>query len=116
MKARPYLKPFLLLLALVAFAVSPNKASAADDEYSFKVENKTKVKITKILVSVDKKTWGHFDIGKGIPAGETVKLVWSKETDDEPCKQWVKAVYADDEEAEAAKFDFCEADLEIVFE
>ena len=85
-------------------------------EYSFKVINKTENTIKQVLVSDDKKTWGKFDIGKGINAGKTVKLVWDKSTNGESCKQWVKAVYDDGEESEPSKFDFCEADLEIEFE
>jgi hypothetical protein len=99
------------LLSLTAFATQ-----AAESEYSFKVNNKTKVAIKKILVSEDGKTWGFFDIGKGIPAGGSETLVWDTSTNNSGCKQFVKAVYADDTEAEAAKFDFCEKGLDLEFE
>jgi hypothetical protein len=105
-----------LSFALLALGFTAGSVLAADDEYSFKVENKTDSVIKKILVSEDGKTYGPFDIGKGIKPGETVTLVWDKSTNDQACKQWVKAVYDDGSEAKPAKFDFCEKDLEIVFE
>ena len=115
MKFINHLKRAALLLGTVlAFQAQP--AVAAEGDYSFKVHNKTEVKIKQILVSEDKKTWGKFDIGSGIAGGKTVKLVWAKTTNSEGCKQWVKAIYADESESTPAKFDFCEEDLEIEFE
>lgn len=101
---------------LVAAALIIGAPMVRAEEYSFKVANKTKVAIKAILVSQDKKTWGKFDIGAGLAPGSTSKLVWDKSTNNQECEQWVKAVYADGEEAEPAKFDFCEKDLEIEFE
>lgn len=90
-------------------------ASAQDSEFSFKVINRTDVTIKKLMVSIDGKKWGFFDIGAGIGSGKSADLVWSKSTDSEPCKQWVKAVYADKSESKPVKFDFCEEDLELEF-
>ena len=115
MKLVSYLQRAALLL-LTVFALQAQPAMAADQEYSFKVHNKTESKIVQVLVSEDKKTWGKFDIGSGIGPGKSVKLVWDKSTNSEACKQWVKAVYADESESKPAKFDFCEEDLEIEFE
>lgn len=84
-------------------------------EFSFTATNTTKSRITKILVSENKKEWGYFDIGTGIKPGETENLVWDQSTNSESCKQWVKAAYADGSESEPAKFDFCEDGLEIDF-
>lgn len=84
-------------------------------DYSFKVHNGTESRITKILVSENGRSWGQFDIGSGIKPGATVKLVWDSSTDNEKCKQYVKAVFADGDEARPARFDFCEAGLEIEF-
>jgi hypothetical protein len=103
----------LALLALIAFGLVSGTAMAKD--YSFKVENKTKAKIVKILVSEDKKEWGHFEIGEGIAAGAVVKLNWDKSTNNQECKQWVKAIFEGDEESTPAIFDFCEDDLVIAF-
>jgi len=92
-----------------------NNAIAAESEYSFKVHNNTRTKITKLLVSEDKKDWGFFDIGQGIAAGDNLMLVWDSSTNNEGCNQYVKAAYADGSESEEAKFDFCEANLELEF-
>jgi hypothetical protein len=65
--------------------------------------------------SEDGKSYGEFEIGKGIKAGETVELQWDKSTDNGKCKQWFKAVFDDGEESEAEQFDFCEEDLVLEF-
>ncbi len=88
----------------------------ADDEYSFKVHNNTDSKIAKILVSEDGEEYGFFNIGSGIPAGKTVTLVWDKSTNGESCEQYFKAVFANNEESEPQKFDFCEEDVTLEFE
>ena len=88
----------------------------AEDEYSFTVHNKTKSRITKILVSETGKKYAPFDIGRGIGAGKKATLVWDKSTNSESCNQFVKAVYADGSESEPSKFDFCEEDLVLEFE
>jgi hypothetical protein len=103
----------MMLLAILVFGLICGTALAKD--YSFKVENKTKLKIVKILVSEDKKEWGHFDIGEGIDAGVKVKLNWDKSTNNQECKQWVKAVFEGGEESNPALFDFCEDDLVVEF-
>jgi hypothetical protein len=85
-------------------------------EYTYKVRNKSSSTITSLLASEDGKTYGAFDIGKGIPAGQTVTLVWDKSTDEGNCEQWIKAKFADGGVSPAAKFDFCEEDLVLEFE
>lgn len=116
------MKSYLKFAALAAFAftvvftgISPQTASADDAQYSFKVHNTTKDKITKLLASEDGKNYGNFDIGSGIAAGATVTLEWDKKTNDKGCKWWFKAVFDGDEESEAKRFDFCEEDLELEF-
>ncbi len=103
------------LLSVTFIMASFTVSFAQDSEYSFKVINKTNVRITKILVAESGEKYKPFDIGAGIGPGKTVTLVWSSSTDHESCKQWVKAVYADKSESKPAKFDFCEEDLEIEF-
>lgn len=105
----------LIALTFIVLAFTAGK-TFAEDEYSFKVHNKTKSKITKILVSETGKKYAPFDIGKGIGAGKKATLVWDKSTNSEACKQYVKAVFADGSESEPMKFDFCEENLEIEFE
>ena len=102
-------KTTLLTIAfvLMSFAVS----FARTPEYNFKVHNKGKNKIVKLLVSEDGKEFKQFDIGEGIDAGETVTLVWDKSTDKGACEWWFKAAFDDNEESKPVKFDFCEKNL-----
>ena len=114
MKFTPrYLRMSLLSLAFVLAGFSTGYAQ--DSEFSFKIINKTDSTIKKLLVSVDGKKWNFFDIGNGVAAGKTADMVWSKASDSDPCKQFVKAVYADKSESTPVKFDFCEEDLELEF-
>lgn len=106
-------KALSVAVALALLAVA--SLTAAESNYSFKVKNTTKVTITKLLASEDGKDYGNFDIGKGIKPGETVTLEWDKKTDESDCDWYFKAVFADGEESEAVKFDFCEDDLELEF-
>lgn len=103
------------LIATGLLVVTAMNAQAADSGYSFVAHNTTKVAIKQMLVSQDGKSWGGFDIGSGIGAGESVTLVWADTTNNESCKQFVKAVFADGEEGEPVKFDFCEKGLELEF-
>jgi hypothetical protein len=96
-----------MALVLMSFAVS----SARTPDYSFKVHNKGKNKIVKLLVSEDGKEYKQFDIGDGIDAGETATLVWDKSTDNGACEWYFKAAFDDNEESKPVKFDFCEKNL-----
>jgi hypothetical protein len=114
----PFKKVTLLILALVmmSFALnyaSAHKASAVD--YSFKVHNGARCYIDELLVSENGKSWGNFDLGKGVAPGQTMTLVWDKSTDNSKCEWWIKAKFADGAESKAAKFDFCEKDLILDF-
>ncbi len=103
----------LAIACVIANSTALSAAQAAD--YSFRVHNTTEDRITKILVSEHRKSWGYFKIGKGIKPGDSVKLVWDKITNDQGCDQWVKAVFEDDTESKPSKLDFCEKNLEIEF-
>jgi hypothetical protein len=110
------MKKYFALVVAVALALIPVRGIAEDDsEYSFKVHNTTKDKITKLLASEDGKEWGNFDIGSGIKPDETVTLNGDKKTNDSDCKWWFKAVFVGGDESEAKEFDFCEEDLELEF-
>jgi len=102
--------------AIAAAAVVLMSVPAFAEEYSFKVTNNTSTKITKILVSEDGEEYGFFDIGNGINPGKTVTLVWDSSTNGESCDQFFKAVFANKEESEAQKFNFCEEDVALEFE
>ena len=107
------IKACTVALAFALLTLAPS--IAAEGGYSFKVKNTTKEKITKLLASEDGKSYGNFDIGKGIKPGETITLEWDKKTDGSDCEWYFKAVFEDSEESEAVKFDFCEDDLELEF-
>ena len=99
-----------VLLALSLFALP-----AVSQAYSFNIINSSSTKITKLEVSEDGKSWGFFDIGAGIPAGETVEATWDESTDDTGCEWQVRANFADGSKSPAAPFDFCEEDLQVEF-
>jgi hypothetical protein len=84
---KSYLKLGLVGVVVMTLVSVPLRNAGADEEYSFKLHNTTKDKITKLLASEDGKEWGSFDIGKGIPAGETVTLKWDKKTNESGCKR-----------------------------
>lgn len=115
MKVHKFVGTLVVTASLFVGMISGNNAVAAESEYSFSVRNNTRVNITKLLVSEDGKDWGYFDIGSGIAAGSNITLTWDSSTNDEGCDQYVKAAYADGSESEKAKFNFCEADLELEF-
>lgn len=106
-------KVFVLGLALILMSATLSLAKSND--YEFKVHNNTKQTIKKMLVSIDGKKWGEFDIGNGIKAGVTETLVWDKSTDNEPCEQYFKVQFANGEWSDAVKFDFCEKGLVLEF-
>ena len=103
------------LVACAFITVAFFSPLALAEDYSFKVHNNTEKKITKLLVSEDGKTYGFFDIGDGIKAGETETLVWDKSTDSQSCKQWFKAVWEGGDEGTPVQFDFCEKGLTLEF-
>lgn len=91
----------------LAFVLPAMQASAAD-EWHFVVANKTESRIVKLEVSENGKTWGNFDVGRGIAAGESATMVWDSSTDDESCKQWIRAKFMDGSYSEPSKQDFCQ--------
>jgi hypothetical protein len=52
----------------------------------------------------------------GVPAGKNIDPAWDKSIDDGNCEWYFKALFADGEESEPATFDFCEQELELVFD
>lgn len=100
-------------LILMSFAVSHARTSP---DYRFKIHNSTENTITKVLVSTDGKSYGQFDIGDGIAPGATEEMVWDKSTDNGACEWYFKAVFDNDEESQAVKFDFCEKNLVLEFD
>ena len=106
------IKPILFAMILCG-VVTAHEVRA--ESYTFKLNNTTKNTMKKLLVSEDGKKWSEFDIGKGIPAGQSATMVWDESTDDQGCEQKVKAIYDDGSESPPTEFDFCEKDLELDF-
>ncbi len=103
------------LLAVAAFAASA-VAIAAPGQWYFYVENGASSKITSLEVSQDGRQWGKFNIGSGIPAGATEKLVWDSSTDNQSCEQFIRAKFSDGNYSTPSKMDFCQnLDDPIVF-
>jgi|SRR5215204_5353343 len=111
----PLKKVIVLSFALILMSFNASFA-ASSNEYSFKVTNRTDTAIKKLLASEDGEKYGFFDIGKGIGAGKSATMVWDKSTDEGNCEWYFKAVFADDSESEPVTFDFCEENLELVFD
>lgn len=112
MRASRYVTVALLVSTL--FVGVGTRAVRAD--YRFKVHNNTSHKILHLLASEHGEEPGEFNIGNGIPAGATVTLVWDKSTDESNCEWAFTAVYDDDTYSEPVIIDFCEDDLELVFD
>jgi hypothetical protein len=99
-------------LVLMSFAASYAHTHVS---YTFKVHNKNKARIVKLMASEDGKAYANFDIGDGIDSGETATLQWDKSTDNGNCEWHFKAKFDDQEESEPATIDFCEKDLVLEF-
>jgi hypothetical protein len=91
--------------------------NTGEEQWYFYVENSTDSKMTKLSASEDGRTWKKFNIGSGIRAGVTTKMIWSSSTNNESCKQYLKAKFADGSISKSRKFNFCkDLDDPIVFE
>ena len=108
----------LRAFAISSFTIALYLASqnAVAEQWYFYVENSSSASIKGLYASEDGKSWGRFDIGSGIAAGQTVKLSWDKSTNSQSCDQQLKAVFADGSEVKTAKMDFChDLDNPVVF-
>ncbi len=99
-------------LALVLALASTSAAA----EWSFDVSNNSDQRIIAVEVSEDGESWAPFDIGKGIPSGETATLVWDSSTDDAGCEWAFRATFEYGHVSEPSVIDFCEGDLAIEFD
>ena len=92
-------------------------APAEAGGWSFDVQNSSKSAITRLQVREKGGSWAEFDLDGGIAAGRKVCIDWAQSTDNQDCKQSIRASFADGSSSEPAMFDFCEAlDTPIVFE
>ena len=104
------MKRYMLAAALV-FA-----SGSALAEYKFDVHNNSDQDIVKIEASEDGTTWGEFDIGEGIPSGETSTLVWDQSTDGGNCEWEFRATFEEGFVTPPSTLDFCEDELTIEFD
>jgi hypothetical protein len=100
---------------VLAFALAMLSTSAMA-EYTFAVSNNSDQRIVAIEASENGSSWGNFDIGRGIPSGETISLVWDSSTDDGNCEWAFRATFAEGYVSEPSVIDFCDGDLEIEFD
>jgi hypothetical protein len=100
-------KSFLISASILAFSLVGSVATASAEQWYFYVKNNNSSTIKKLLVGEPSTTWGQFDIGSGIASGENTKMVWDSSTNNQLCKQWIKAQFADGSESEPAYMDFC---------
>lgn len=103
----------ILMLSMAIFSSLAGMAAAA--EYTFKIENNANVALKKLMVSEDGEDWGYFDIGSGVPAGESRTLVWGEAAEGQKCRQYVKAIFSDGTTSKPKKYDFCEKGLALEF-
>jgi len=110
-------KGFLISASILAFSLVANVTSASAEQWYFYVKNNSNSTIKKLLVGEPNTSWGMFDIGSGIVSGENTKMVWDTSTNNQLCKQWIKAQFADGSESAPAYIDFCQnLDDPIVFQ
>ncbi|MEA5476549.1 hypothetical protein VB774_02850 [Pseudanabaena galeata UHCC 0370] len=108
---------FLISASVLALSLVANVASVSAEQWYFYVKNNSNSTIKKLLVGEPAKTWGQFDIGSGIVSGENAQMVWDSSTNNQLCKQWIKAQFADGSESEPSFIDFCQnLDDPIVFQ
>jgi len=106
----------LIATGLLAIGMLGTLTTARAEQWYFYVKNDSSQAITGLFTSETGAKWGRFNLGSGIAAGKKVKLVWNNSTNNQDCKQYVKAVFADGSEFKTTKIDFCEdLDDPIVF-
>ena len=94
----------VVLSALVAWIGGPAQAAT----WYFYVQNSSRSAITRLETREKSGSWGQFDLDGGIAAGQKVRIDWAKSTDNEDCKQSIRATFADGTTSEPAVFDFCD--------
>lgn len=106
----------IMVLAVCAMVLLGASASLARPKYTFTVINHTKHRIVSLLASESGEEAGEFDVGAGIGPGQSMELEWNKSTDNSHCEWAFSAVFEDGKYSEPVMINFCEDDLELVFE
>ena len=85
-------------------------------DWYFYVQNDSSSRITGLEAKEKGGSWGAFDLSGGIAAGEKVRIDWASSTNNEDCKQSIRATFADGSVSAPTVFDFCaDLDTPIVF-
>ena len=85
-------------------------------EWYFYVENDSRLAITRLEAKEQGGSWKRFDLNGGIRAGKKVRIDWAASTNNDDCKQFLRATFADGSISSPAIFDFCNnLDTPIVF-
>ncbi len=82
-----------------------SSGQAAD--WYFYVQNDTSSRITGLEAKQKGGPWGSFDLGRGIAPGKKARLEWDSSTNDQDCKQSLRATFADGSVSAPTLFDFC---------
>lgn len=89
-------------------------AQAAD--WYFLVQNDSRSAITRLEVRQRGGSWGSFNLGGGIASGEQARINWDASTNNEDCKQSIRATFADGSSSDPTSIDFCsDLNTPIVF-
>ena len=97
---------------LLGLCLGPVQAA----DWYFYVQNDSSSRITGLQAKEKGGSWGSFDLGDGIAVGEKVRLDWYASTNNEDCKQSIRATFADGSVSAPTVFDFCaDLDTPIVF-
>ncbi|BBC26414.1 hypothetical protein [Pseudanabaena sp. ABRG5-3] len=110
-------RSLLVSTSVLALSLVVNVASASAEQWYFFVKNNSSSTIKRLFVAEPNKSWGEFDIGSGIAPGENTKMIWDSSTNNQQCRQWIKAKFADGSESTPSIIDFCQnLDDPIVFQ
>lgn len=107
---------WMVISAIVVVGLMSAITPVVRADFRFKVINNTSHTIVHLLVSEHGEEASEFDIGKGIGAGRTETLVWDRSTDKSNCEWAITAVYSDGTYSDPVTVNFCEPDLELVFD
>jgi hypothetical protein len=106
----------MAIAALFVIVLTGVSTPLVHAQLRFKVHNNTKRTIVGLVASESGEEAGEFDVGDGIGPGQTMTLEWDRSTDDSSCEWAFSAVYDDGTYSEPVLIDFCEDNLELVFD
>ena len=108
--------PWAGTLAVASAALAAGIGPAWTADWYFYVQNDSRSAITRLEVKEKGGSWGRFDLDGGIAAGQKVRIDWDASTNNQDCKQSIRATFADGSSSAPTKFDFCaDLDTPIVF-